>query len=232
MPETIPLTVDRRPAGLAAWLARPAVTGWAMVMPAVLGLVLFNLLPAVRAVRISFTDWNLLRPARDVGWANYAQLLADDRFWHGMGLSGLYVLLNIPLQTALGLFLALVMYHLTRSLFVKSALLLPYLLSNVLVAMIWLWLLDPTLGTVNHLLQQLGLPGQPFFSRRPSRRCSPWHSSTCGGTWGWWPCCSWRGCRTSRCRCTRQRHWRAPTPGKPFALSPGRCCARCWCLCW
>jgi multiple sugar transport system permease protein len=164
MPETIPLTVDRRPAGLAAWLARPAVTGWAMVMPAVLGLVLFYLLPAVRAVRISFTDWNLLRPARDVGWANYAQLLADDRFWHGMGLSGLYVLLNIPLQTALGLFLALVMYHLTRSLFVKSALLLPYLLSNVLVAMIWLWLLDPTLGTVNHLLQQLGLPGQPFFS--------------------------------------------------------------------
>ena len=49
------------------------------------------------------------------------------------------------------------------SLFVRSVVLLPYLLSNVLVAMVWLWMLDPVMGLGNHLLQYVGLGGQPFF---------------------------------------------------------------------
>ena len=147
--------------------SREAWTAWAMLLPALLGLLLFYGLPAVRAVQISFTDWSLLRPARDVGWANYQRLLQDDNFWHALKLSLYYVLLNIPLQTVLGLFLAVVMHRLTRSLFVKAVVLLPYLLSNVLVALIWLWLLDPVLGWVNHALvalAPLGAGPQPFFA--------------------------------------------------------------------
>jgi len=147
-----------------ALAARETWAAWAMLLPAVTGLVLFYGWPAVRAVQISFTDWNLLRPARDVGWANYARLLDDDRFWHGLQLSLGYVLLNIPLQTVLGLALAVAMDRLTRSLFVKAMVLLPYLLSNVLVALVWLWLLDPVLGVVNHALTALGSGPQPFFA--------------------------------------------------------------------
>ncbi len=139
-------------------------TAWLMVLPAVLGLLLFYLLPALRAVEISFTDWNLLRPPRPVGWANYARMLHDERFWQGMKLSLYYALLNIPLQTAFGLFLAVAMDRLTRSLFVKAVVLLPYLLSNVLVALLWLWLLDPAMGWANHLLQAVGADRQPFFA--------------------------------------------------------------------
>jgi len=152
-------------ARLAATLrARETWTAWAMLLPALLGLGLFYGWPAVRAVQISFTDWNLLRPAHDVGWANYARLLQDERFWRGLELSAYYVLLNIPLQTVLGLFLAVAMDRLSRSLFVKAVVLLPYLLSNVLVALIWLWLLDPVLGVVNHALIALGVGAQPFFA--------------------------------------------------------------------
>lgn len=147
------------------WLpGREATTAWLMLLPAVLGLLLFYGWPALRALQISFTDWNLLRPAHDVGWANYARLWDDDRFWRGLRLSGAYVLLNIPLQTVLGLFLAVMMDRLTRSLFVKAVVLLPYLLSNVLVALIWLWLLDPVLGAVNHGLAALGASRQGFFA--------------------------------------------------------------------
>ena len=143
---------------------RETRTAWAMLLPALLGLGLFYAWPAVRAVQISFTDWNLLRPARDVGWANYARLLEDERFWRGLELSLYYVLLNIPLQTVLGLFLAVAMDRLSRSLFIKAVVLLPYLLSNVLVALVWLWLLDPVLGVVNHALVALGVGAQPFFA--------------------------------------------------------------------
>ena len=143
---------------------REWLTAWLMIAPALLGFILFYAWPALRAVEISFTEWNLLRPPRDVGWANYEKLWHDGQFWHALGLSGLYALMNIPLQTVLGLALALAMDRLTRSLFVKSVVLLPYLLSNVLVAMIWLWMLDPTLGVVNTLITAFGGERQPFFA--------------------------------------------------------------------
>lgn len=139
------------------------LTGWVMVLPALIGFVVFYAFPTLRAVEISFTDWNLLRDPNFVGFENYKQMWDDPKFWNGMKLSGYYVLLNIPLQTALGLFLAVAMDRLTRSLFVKSVVLLPYLLSNVLVAMIWLWMLDPLLGLVNHFITATGFERQPFF---------------------------------------------------------------------
>jgi multiple sugar transport system permease protein len=134
-----------------------------MVLPALIGFLVFYALPTVRAVEISFTDWNLLRTPQFVGWDNYARMWDDPKFWNGMKLSGYYVLLNIPLQTALGLFLAVAMDRLTKSMFVKSVVLLPYLLSNVLVAMVWLWMLDPMLGLVNHFITATGFDRQPFF---------------------------------------------------------------------
>lgn len=142
-----------------AWHQREAFTAWMMVLPATIGFALFYAWPALRAVQISLTEWNLLRPPRPVGWANYAQLWADGQFWHALRLSGYYALMNIPVQTVLGLGLALAMHRLTRSLFVKSVVLLPYLLSNVLVAMVWLWMLDPAMGLVNQVIAGAG--GQP-----------------------------------------------------------------------
>ena len=139
------------------------LSAWALVLPAFIGFALFYALPTLRAFQISFTDWNLLRPPTFVGMDNYIALVQDRKFWNGMRLAGWYVLLNIPLQTALGLGLAVAMDRLTKSLFVKSVVLLPYLLSNVLVAMVWLWMLDPVLGLVNHALAAVGFERQAFF---------------------------------------------------------------------
>lgn len=139
------------------------LTAWALVLPAFIGFAVFYAWPTLRAVQISLTDWNLLRAPKFVGLANYAAMLEDGKFWQGMRLSAMYVVLNIPLQVVLGLFLAVAMDRLTKSLFVKSLVLLPYLLSNVLVAMMWLWMLDPLLGLVNSVIDSLGGERQPFF---------------------------------------------------------------------
>lgn len=139
------------------------LTGWALVLPALLGFLAFYAFPLARAIEISLTDWNLLRPPQFVGLANYAAMLGDGKFWNGMRLSAYYVMLNIPLQMVFGLFLAVAMDRLTRSLWVKSMVLLPYLLSNVLVALIWLWMLDPLLGLVNQGIAGIGFEPQPFF---------------------------------------------------------------------
>ncbi len=141
-----------------------SLVAYLMIAPALVGFVAFYAWPAIRAIEISFTEWNLLRPPRDVGFANYVALWNDTRFWHGLKLSAIYALINIPIQTVLGLGLAVAMDRLTKSLFVKSVVLLPYLLSNVLVAMIWLWMLDPSLGALNHLIALVGGERQPFFA--------------------------------------------------------------------
>ncbi|TXH68521.1 MAG: sugar ABC transporter permease [Thiothrix sp.] len=138
-------------------------TAYALILPALIGFSLFYALPTIRALELSFTDWNMMRPPKFIGFDNYVKLWHDGRFWNGMKLSLYYVLLNIPLQTAIGLFLAVAMDRLTRSIFVRSVVLLPYLLSNVLVALIWLWMLDPLLGVVNHLITSLGLDRQAFL---------------------------------------------------------------------
>ena len=135
-----------------------------LLAPALLGFALFHAWPVCRALAISLTDWNLLDAPRWVGLSNYIELVGDDRFWRALGLTAVYALLNIPLQTALGLGLAVAMDRLTRALWLRTVVLAPYLLSNVLVALIWLWLLDPVMGGVNHALQSLSAAPQPFFS--------------------------------------------------------------------
>jgi multiple sugar transport system permease protein len=152
-----------RPHPLAPTRRAETLTAWALVLPACIGFVAFYALATLRALQISFTDWNLLRAPNFVGLENYAALIEDGKFWNGMRLSLYYVLFNIPLQIALGLGLAVAMDRLTKSLFVKSIVLLPYLLSNVLVALVWLWMLDPVMGVANHAIAALGLERQPFF---------------------------------------------------------------------
>lgn len=139
------------------------LTALALVLPALIGFILFHALPASRAMAISLTDWNLLAEPSFVGVANYVALAEDELFWNGMKLSAYYALLNIPLQTVLGLGLAVLMHRLTQSLFVKATVLLPYLLSNVLVALVWLWMLDPLLGLVNYALEFVGFGRHDFF---------------------------------------------------------------------
>lgn len=154
-------------AGTPRWVRqtfnRESLTGWLFILPAFVGFILFYLVPSLRAFQISFTDWNLLRPPRPVGLENYQNVFTDANFWHAMWLTFLYVIYNIPLQTVLALLLAVLMDRLVRSMFVRAVIILPYLLSSVVVALIFLWLLNPSLGFVNFFLEGIGLHRQPFF---------------------------------------------------------------------
>ena len=147
----------------SAFLTREALTGYVFIFPAMVGFAVFYLFPTLRGLQISTTDWNLLSDPSSLGLENYKTMIEDPVFWNALRVSGLYVLLNIPMQTVIGLFLAVAMDRLTRSMFVRAALIVPYLISNVIAAMVWIWLLDPFLGIVNAGLTSLGLPYQAFF---------------------------------------------------------------------
>ncbi|MCB0133259.1 MAG: sugar ABC transporter permease, partial [Caldilineaceae bacterium] len=154
----------RRPGWRKRWLNRETGAAWLFILPSLIGFVLFYAVPAIRGLWISTTDWDLLTDPTFIGAENYAKLVSDPNFWNALKVTLYYVVLNIPLQTVIAIGIAVMMDRLTKSIFVRSIIILPWLMPNVVVALLWLWLLDPTLGIVNVGLQALGLDSIPFLT--------------------------------------------------------------------
>ena len=134
------------------------------VAPVLLGFAVFYLYPALRGLYWSFTDYSLLSEPEFVGLENYSAVIVDPEFWNSMRVTIWYVILNVGSQTLIALLLAVLMQRLTRSVVLRTTLLLPWLVANVTVGLVWMWLLDTNLGFVNHLLKGMGLDGVGFFT--------------------------------------------------------------------
>lgn len=143
---------------------KETLTGLLFVAPALVGFLVFYLLPTLRAIQISLTDWNLMRAPKFIGLANYAKLLGDANFWHSAWVTFAYVLYNIPVQTVLGLLLAVLSDRLARAVSLRAVIIAPYLISNVVAALVWLMMLDPILGLVNGFLDVVGIGRQGFLA--------------------------------------------------------------------
>ncbi|MCB0199610.1 MAG: sugar ABC transporter permease [Anaerolineae bacterium] len=143
---------------------RETAIAFLFILPSLIGFTLFYAIPAVRGVLISFTDWDLLTPARSVGLENYARLLKDPNFWNSLKVTIYYVLLNIPLQTLLALVIAVMMSRLTKSIIIRAIIILPWLMPAVVVGLLWLWLMDPTIGIINEALRAVGIGTVPFLN--------------------------------------------------------------------
>ena len=137
---------------------------WLFIAPVLIGFAVFYLYPTVRGVWWSFTDYSLLGDPTFVGLENYTAVLQDKEFWNSMGVTLYYVIVNVTTQTVLALLLAALMHRLTRSVMLRTTLLLPWLVPNVTVGLVWLWLLDTNLGFVNHLITSMGFPAVGFFT--------------------------------------------------------------------
>lgn len=143
---------------------KETLTGLLFVAPALVGFLVFYLLPTLRAIQISLTDWNLMRAPKFIGLANYAKLLGDENFWHSAWVTLAYVLYNIPVQTVLGLLLAVLSDRLARAVSLRAVIIAPYLISNVVAALVWLMMLDPILGLVNGFLEIVSIGRQGFLA--------------------------------------------------------------------
>lgn len=133
------------------------------VAPAALGFGVFFLWPTLRALYLSLTDYNLLGVANFIGLENYRAIAQDPLFWNAMKVTVQYVVINIGLQTVLALALAVLIHRLTRSAAIRGVILLPFVISNVVVALLWFWLLDFQIGIVNQMIEWVGMARIPFF---------------------------------------------------------------------
>ncbi|MEM9774831.1 MAG: sugar ABC transporter permease [Chloroflexota bacterium] len=145
------------------WNSTETLVAFLFLLPSLIGFIMFYAVPAVRGFWISLTDWDLLTDPTWVGLENYQKLIGDREFRNSLWVTLRYVLWNIPLQTAIAVVIAVMMDRLTKSMVVRALLIVPWLMPNVIVAMLWLWLMDPGLGLLNQVWEGMGFEGWGFL---------------------------------------------------------------------
>lgn len=134
----------------------------ALVVPALLPIIIFSVIPLVSGVALGFTNATLKRNAEIdfIGLGNFIELLGDHRFWGSFGIgivwAGSVALLTLVCAMGLALLLNsdLRLKSLTRILA-----LIPWAMPPVVVAIVWRMIYNPNSGALNGTLEAFGIPG-------------------------------------------------------------------------
>ncbi|HRL11061.1 MAG TPA: sugar ABC transporter permease [Aggregatilineales bacterium] len=133
------------------------------MLPAMLLVLVFVFVPTIWAIVISFTNQSLIGPnARNfqfVGFDNYVRLFADNSFWNSLGLSFVFVFASAFLgQFILGLLLAVVLRraHITAKGLIGGAVLLAWVVPEIVAVYVWASVFNFQSGTANQLLLAFG----------------------------------------------------------------------------
>ncbi len=136
-----------------SWLHRNRlrVAPWLFLAPAILFFLIYVILPVFQSIWISFFEWDGLGTAEWVGMRNYQELLDDDRFYTSLWNNLLWLILYM-LAVPAGLFIAL---FLNQTVFgmrlYKSLFFFPFVISQVVVGLIFTWFYNPNFGIVGEI---------------------------------------------------------------------------------
>lgn len=135
------------------------ISYWPFVLPLLLGTLLFNVLPMVPTIFYSFTNWDGgFREPEFVGLRNYQRLMTDSYFLASVQRTVAFSVGVVALAMAAGLGLALLVRGGSRTDHAFRAIyFLPFITSEVAVALVWRWVFDAQFGPLNTALGQVGL---------------------------------------------------------------------------
>jgi multiple sugar transport system permease protein len=136
-----------------------------LLLPALAAFSLFVLWPIADSLWLSLHDWDGIGEKRFIGLDNYRELLDDRVFWTAI-VNNIWWLLAFMLAPAIGLAIAL---FLNQSVFgtrlVKSLFFFPFVISQVVVGLVFAWFYNPQYGLLNEILGFVGIePVSPLDS--------------------------------------------------------------------
>lgn len=135
------------------------ITAWLFSSPAIILLLVFLAIPFLMAIYLSFTDQRLIPnpnlPTQVVGLRNFIRLVDDEAFLRGILNNFYFVLVVVPIQTALALFLAILINQKIKGVNTyRTVYFAPVVTSMVVVAVIWTFLYNPA-GMINSFIRVL-----------------------------------------------------------------------------
>jgi len=141
--------------------------GYGFLLPAVVLLMVFHLVPVLYALFLSLFDARVFRdmwaPGPFIGPGNYTRLLTNGEFAQSLANTVWYASITVPLGLILAvLFAQLLNARIWGRTGYRVTYFLPYVTSTVAAAVIWRWIFHPRVGIVNAILEWFGLPGQQW----------------------------------------------------------------------
>jgi multiple sugar transport system permease protein len=148
----VPLVPGRYPRRRSRF--RRNLTAYLFILPGTLLFVVWTLYPLLDAFRMSFYEWNLIKPSRFIGLDNYQRALNDDVFWMSFRNTLYYVLITVPGQMILGLSVALLLDGPLRArALYRTIYYIPVVTSWVVVSLIFTFLFNSQAGLANWFLK-------------------------------------------------------------------------------
>lgn len=124
------------------------------LFPALLGTLIFIVVPVFFSFYLSFCKWDLLSSIQFVGLKNYKSLLLDDSFWFVLKNTFVFAISTAIIAIIVPLILANVINSKIRGAeFFKTAYFLPFITPMIVVAIVWEWIFDPNNGLLNYILR-------------------------------------------------------------------------------
>lgn len=131
------------------------IAPWAFLAPGAIMFLIYVLIPIVQSIWISFHDWDGLGEKVWIGLGNYVELLDDDTFYTALKNNVLWLvlyLLAIPMGLAVALFLNQTVFGIRLY---KSLFFFPFVISQVVVGLMFTWFYAPDFGLLSQLLKWL-----------------------------------------------------------------------------
>ena len=134
-----------------------ALAPWLFLAPGMLFFLLYVVFPIFQSFNISLYEWDGLGTPEFVGLRNYEDLYYDDAFYTSLRNNVIWLvlyLLAIPAGLGIALFLNQTVFGIRLY---KSLFFFPFVISQVVVGLVFTWFYDPTFGLLNHMLGWVGL---------------------------------------------------------------------------
>ena len=132
------------------------ITPWLFLAPGVLFFLVYVILPIFQSIGISFYEWDGLGEAEYVGLRNYDELYWDDAFYTSLRNNLIWLVLYL-LAIPGGLFIALFLNQTVTGIRIyKSLFFFPFVISQVVVGLVFTWFYDPTFGLLNQIIGIFG----------------------------------------------------------------------------
>ena len=127
--------------------------GWIFILPALLGIFIFIIIPVFCSFGLSFTQWDLLGEIKPVGFENYKEIFTNKVFYKILLNTIVFAVATSVFGVIIPLVLAYILQQKIRGAeFFKVAYFLPFITPMIVVGLIWEWIFDPNIGALNNLL--------------------------------------------------------------------------------
>jgi multiple sugar transport system permease protein len=137
---------------------RKRLLPYLLVSPYLIFVIVFVVFPVLFCFFLTFNKWNIISPMKFIGTDNYSRLFHDRLFWKAIGNTLKFLLLHIPLQLVISLFLAyLLNQKIKAASFFRASFFMPVIVSGVVVTILWQQLLGYDSGLINRLLMRMGM---------------------------------------------------------------------------